>query len=73
MQSARKQASISRAEKNYCVGTTTDGTEYFVRTTSMRVRAEWSKLVVGDAIDFSIRFAAGRGIISDVVVVRGSG
>ena len=66
----RQQATISRVEKNYCVGTTPDGTEYFVRTTSMRVRTEWSKLIVGDAIEFSIRYAAGRGIISDVVVVR---
>jgi hypothetical protein len=64
----RQAASITRVEKNYCVGVTPDGTAYFVRTTSMRVRTEWKKLQVGNAISFSVRFAAARGIISDVIV-----
>ena len=66
----RLEANITRVEKNYRVGVTSDGKEYFVRTTSMRVRTEWSKLRVGDAISFSVRYAAGRGIISDVIAVR---
>ena len=68
--SDRLAASIARVEKNYRVGVTSDGTEYFVRTTSMRARTEWSQLQVGDAISFSVRYAAGRGIISDVIAVR---
>jgi hypothetical protein len=66
----RLAANIARVENNYRVGVTADGTEYFVRTTSMRVRTEWSKLRVGDAISFCVRYAAGRGIISDVIAVR---
>ena len=65
----RLEANIARVEKNYRVGVTSDGKEYFVRTTSMRVRTEWSELRVGDAISFSVRYAAGRGIISDVIAV----
>lgn len=71
MDNGRQSGRITRVEKNYLVGAAADGTEYFVRTTSMRVRNEWKQLQVGDEISFSIRMAAGRGIIFDVVAVRG--
>ena len=66
--SARQLATITKVSKNFNVGTAADGTEYFVRATSMRDRNAWSQLQVGDSIEFTLRIAAGRSIISDVTV-----
>ena len=56
---------IARAEGGGCVEI------YYVRKTSMRQRAQWSALSVGDRVEITLKHAAGRAIVSDVVPIRG--
>jgi hypothetical protein len=46
------------------------GEIFFVRKSSMRNQSEWTSLRAGSHVSFTIKRAAGRGIVSDAVIVR---
>ena len=60
---------ISDVQANYKVATPESGGSevLYVRKTSMRDRAAWSGLRVGNRVDLAFRLAAGRAIVSDAV------
>ena len=67
---SRPLATITRVEKNYlCAEAKDGGAEYFVRTSSMRgaSKSSWCALRTGDVVEYSVKVAAGRSIITDVV------
>jgi hypothetical protein len=60
---------ITDVQANYKVATPESGGSevLYVRKTSMRDRAAWSGLRVGNRVDLAFRLAAGRAIVSDAV------
>lgn len=64
---------ITDVQANYKVATPESGggagEVLYVRKTSMRDRAAWAALRVGDRVDLAFRLAAGRAIVSDAVRV----
>ena len=41
--------------------------QYFIRKTSMRDRGQWAALSLGDHVEFTLRWCAGRGVVVDAI------
>eukprot|EP00966_Prymnesium_polylepis_P239548 5539987-Prymnesium_polylepis.2 len=51
------------------VGKSSDSDVYFVRKSSMREKSQWPALKPGSYVSLTIRSVAGRGVVSDAVLV----
>ena len=54
------------------VGKAEDSEVYFVRKSSMREKSQWPALKPGSHVSLTIRSVAGRGVVSDAVLVTES-
>ena len=50
------------------VGSAENSEVFFIRQSSMRDKSQWSKLHEGAKVSLTMRYAAGRGIVSDAVL-----